>query len=119
MSGPEMEIDRKTFREGDVDWTNEIRNHTGFYNFTDGNLQACLMFEGETRMHIIRNMDPESELTDAINKAVKADPRIRRVIAGCFQDVTGGVNALMGQIVDGPGRPLLGERRPTRAYVGY
>jgi hypothetical protein len=67
-------------------------------------------------MHVIRNTGGVgSALSDAIKQAVKTNPRIRLVITGCFQEFT----ELMGQICEGPGKPLVGSTRPGRAYVGY
>jgi hypothetical protein len=66
-----------------ADWLNDIRNAKGFVNFNDGPLWASMMFECETKMHLIRNKGgTSSTLTDTVEKAVKDNPRIRLVIAG-------------------------------------
>ena len=104
----------------DSDWNEDIRAAKGFMNFRDGALWASMMFEYETRMHVIRNTGGSLDtLSSTIEAAVKKNPRIRLVIAGCFQELTGGVKALMGQIIEGRGQPPLGNSRPTRARLCY
>src|SRR5262249_15604389 len=121
LMSDELGIGKGNFREGDVDFTDQIRNANGFYNFHDGPLLACMMFEYETKMHVIRRIG--GPLSDTVEPAAKDNPRIQLVSPGCFQSYLdlseNGRVQLMGQIVEGPGQPVLGNPRPTRARLCY